>query len=102
MNLRLVPDVQGHQYKEDDGVLPGTLNAPCRHCGEGVGVHIARQCAAGVSGVGERCERDATYVVPWSGRRLPFCGQHATRLIDVAIVFGLDLCLEPIAPRGVA
>lgn len=100
-HLRLVTDPAVHQYRERDGTQPGTAGAPCRYCGEESTQHIARQCARGVFDPTQpRCEADATYVVPWSGRRIPFCAGCAGHVIDLALAFGLALSLEPIG--GVA
>lgn len=96
-HLRLVTDPAEHQFKECDGTLPGTAMAACRHCGEESTAHIARQCAGGVSLMGPRCEADATFVVPWGPRRIPFCPGCAGRMIDLAWLIGVGLSLEPIA-----
>ena len=95
--LRLVPDPSDHQFKERDGVLPGTPGAPCRHCGEEAAHHIARQCAGGVSLLRTRCEADATYAVLLGWRRIPFCPKCAADTIEMAIALGASLALIPLA-----
>lgn len=99
-HLQLVTDPTEHQFKELDGTLPGTAGACCRFCGEVAARHIARQCAGGVSLMRPRCEADAVYVVPWAGRRIPFCPECAGRTIDLSTAFGLPLTLEPITRGG--
>lgn len=97
LRLQLVTDASEHQFTEAPGVLPGTPGTACRYCGEESPHHIARQCGGGVSVGLRRCEADAIYMVPWAGRRIPFCGDCAARTIDLAMAFGLPLTLEPIA-----
>lgn len=99
-HLQLVTDPTEHQFKESDGMLPGAIGAACRFCGQGAALHIARQCAGGVSLMRPRCEADAVYVVPWAGRLIPFCPECAGRTIDLATAFGLGLTLEPIGRGG--
>lgn len=96
-HLRLVTDPHAHQFKERDGTLPGAAGAACRFCGEESPQHIARQCAGGVALMQPRCEADAVYIVPWHGRRIPFCAECAGRTIDLAWAFGLELTLQPLA-----
>jgi hypothetical protein len=95
----LVTDPAEHQFRDLDGVIPGTLMAACRHCGEEATEHIARQCAGGVSLMGPRCDADAAFVVPWGSRRIPFCNGCAGRMIDLAWLIGVGITLEPI-PGG--
>ena len=98
--LVLVTDPTEHQFRECDGVIPGTAMAACRHCGEESTAHIAQQCAGGVSLMGPRCEADATFIVPWgTSRRIPFCAGCAGRILDLAWLIGMGLSLEPI-PGG--
>lgn len=101
IRLRLVTDPTEHQFRDCDGVIPGTALAACRDCGEDSAAHIARQCAGGVSLMGPRCDADAAFVVPWGPRRIPFCGGCAGRMIDLAWLIGVGLILEPI-PAGAA